>query len=146
MTPSPACVAFVKGYEKCRLTAYMPTPQDRPTIGWGTAGPDVKLGMVWTQAQADARFASDFAKFAAGVTKLVGAAPTSQGQFDALTSFAYNCGLDALKTSTLLRMHKDGEYENARLQFARWNKQAGRVLNGLTKRRAGEAEIYRGAA
>jgi len=142
MTPSSACVAFVKSYEQCRLTAYMPTPQDRATLGWGSTGPDIKLGMTWTQAQADARFAADFAKFAAGVARLVGAAPTTQGQFDALTSFAYNCGLEALKSSTLLRMHKDGEYEHARLQFARWDKQAGKVLRGLTKRRAGEAAMY----
>lgn len=146
MTPSQKIIDFIKGFEKCKLVAYMPTPQDRPTLGWGSTGPDIKLGMTWTQKQADDRFAADLAKFSAGVSKLLGSAPTTQGQFDALTSFAYNCGLEALKTSTLLRMHKDGEYENARLQFARWNKQAGKVLNGLTKRRAGEAEIYRGAA
>lgn len=142
MTPSATCVALVKGYEQCRLTAYLPTINDRPTIGFGSTGPDIKLGMKWTQAQADERFAADLAKFAAGVAKLVGAAPTTQGQFDALTSFAYNCGLEAMKTSTLLRMHKDGDYEHARLQFARWDKQAGKTLKGLTKRRASEAALY----
>ena len=146
MEPSQKIIDFIKGYEKCKLVAYMPTPNDRPTIGWGSTGPDIRLGMTWTRAQADDRFEADLAKFSAGVSKLLGAAPTTQGQFDALTSFAYNCGLEALKTSTLLRMHKDGEYENARLQFGRWNKQAGKVLNGLTKRRAAEAEIYRGVA
>ena len=39
MTPSKKIVDFIKGYEKCRLTAYMPTPNDRPTIGW--ARPDL---------------------------------------------------------------------------------------------------------
>lgn len=144
MTPSKKITEFIKGYEKCRLTAYMPTPNDRPTIGWGTTGPDVKLGMTWTQAQADARFADDLARFANGVEKLVGKAPTTQAQFDALVSFAYNCGLEALKTSTLLREHMSGDYEGAAGQFSRWNKQKGRVLNGLTKRRAAEAAIYRG--
>lgn len=144
MKPSPRCVAFVKGYEKCRLTAYMPTKNDRPTIGWGSTGPDIKMGVTWTQAQADARFDADFAKFSAGVAKLLGAAPTTQGQFDAMISFAYNCGLEALRTSTLLRMHKDGEYEAAAGQFGRWSKQAGKTLNGLVKRRAAEADIYRG--
>lgn len=144
MTPSKKIVDFIKGYEKCRLTAYMPTPNDRPTIGWGSTGPDVKLGMTWTQAQADARFADDLAKFATGVEKLVATAPTTQAQYDAMVSFAYNCGLEALKTSTLLREHKSGDYESAAGQFPRWNKQAGRVLNGLTRRRAAEAAIYRG--
>ncbi|WP_395443551.1 lysozyme [Caulobacter sp. UC70_42] len=146
MTPSAKIIDFIKGYEKCRLTSYLPAPNDVPTIGWGSTGPDIKLGMTCTKAQADDRFAADLAKFSAGVSKLIGAAPTTQGQYDALVSFAYNVGLEALKTSTLLRMHKDGECENARLQFARWNKQAGKVLNGLTKRRAGEAAIYRGDA
>lgn len=146
MTPSQKIIDFIKGYEALRLKAYMPTPNDVPTIGYGSTGPDIKLGMTWTQKQADDRFAADLAKFSAGVSKLLGAAPTTQGQYDALVSFAYNVGLEALKTSTLLRMHKDGEYEAAAGQFGRWNRQAGRVLNGLTKRRAGEVAIYRGDA
>lgn len=148
MTPSTKIEAFIKGYEKCRLKAYLPTPNDVPTIGWGTTGPDVKLGMVWTQAQADARFAADLARFGGKVSALLGTAPTTQAQFDALVSFAYNVGYGegGLKTSTLLRMHKAGEYAGAAEQFARWNKQAGRVLNGLTTRRAAEADIYRGAS
>jgi lysozyme len=148
MTPSPKIEAFIKGYEKCRLKAYMPTPNDVPTIGWGSTGPDIKLGMVWTQAQADARFAADLARFASKVTALLGAAPTTQAQFDALVSFAYNVGDGdgGLKTSTLLRMHKAGDYHGTAGQFGRWNKQAGRVLNGLTTRRSAEADIYKGHA
>lgn len=148
MTPSARCASFIKGYEKCRLTAYLPTKDDVPTIGWGSTGPDIKLGMTWTQAQADARFAADLARFAANVSALVGKAPTTQAQFDALVSFAYNVGYGdgGLKTSTLLRLHKAGDYAGAAAQFARWNKQKGKVLNGLTTRRAAEAAMYRGAA
>lgn len=144
MQPSQKIIDFIKGFEKCRLVAYMPTPNDRPTLGWGSTGPDIKLGMTWTQAQADDRFAADLAKFSAAVVALIDTSRTTQSQFDALVSFAYNCGLEALKTSTLLRMHKAGEYENARLQFARWSKQAGKTLAGLVRRRADEARIYRG--
>lgn len=148
MTPSPKIEAFIKGYERCRLKAYLPTKDDVPTIGWGTTGPDVKMGMVWTQTQADARFAADLARFAGKVTALVDTARTTQAQFDALVSFAYNVGYGegGLKTSTLLRMHKAGDYASAAEQFGRWNKQAGRVLNGLTTRRTAEAAIYRGDA
>lgn len=148
MTPSAKIEAFIKGYEKCRLKAYMPTPDDVPTIGWGSTGPDIRMGMTWTQAQADARFAADLARFASKVTALLGTAPTTQAQFDALVSFAYNIGYGdgGLKTSTLLRMHKDGNWIGAAAQFQRWNRQAGRVLNGLTTRRSAEADIYRGAA
>jgi lysozyme len=148
MTPSKKITDFIKGFEGLRLKAYLPTSADVPTIGYGSTGPDIKLGMTWTQAKADARFAADLARFAGKVAGLLGAAPTTQAQFDALTSFAYNVGYGdgGLKTSTLLRMHKEGDYAGAALQFARWNKQKGKVLAGLTKRRAAEAAVYRGAA
>lgn len=152
MTPSKTCADFIKEFEKCRLKAYLPTPNDVPTIGWGATGRDIKLGMTWTQAQADDRFARDLAMRAAGVEHLLGGAPTTQGQFDALVSFAYNVGLDddadtlaeGLGDSTLLRKHKAGDYAGAAAEFAKWNKQKGKVLNGLTRRRQGEANMYKG--
>lgn len=152
MKISQAGLDLIKRFEQCRLTAYMPTPRDRPTIGWGTTGPDVRMGMTWTQEKADARFARDLADFAEGVTHLLGKAPTTQAQFDALVSFAYNVGLDddldtkaeGLGDSTLLRKHKAGDYDGAAAQFAAWNKQAGVVLRGLTRRREAEVRIYKG--
>ena len=144
MTPSPKIIDFIKAFEKCKLKAYMPTPNDRPTIGWGSTGPDIKLGMVWTQKQADEHFAADLAKFSAGVSAAVGRAPTTQGQFDALVSFAYNCGVAALNSSTLLKLHKAGEHDAAAGQFGRWTKQKGVELKGLVRRRDAEASIYRG--
>lgn len=150
MTPSPRCEAFIKSFEKCRLKAYLPTKNDVPTIGWGATGPDIKLGMVWTQAQADARFSRDLAHFAAGVQRLLKGAPTTQAQFDALVSFAYNVGLDedddtkpeGLGDSTLLKKHKAGDYAGAAAQFKFWNKQKGVVLAGLTRRSADETAMY----
>ncbi len=143
MTPSPACADFIRGYEQCRLTSYMPTSKDRPTIGWGTTGPDITLGMTWTQQQADDRFVSDLAKFGAGVDALI-TSPTTQGQYDALVSFAYNAGLTALEDSTLLRLHNQGDYADVPAQFARWVHQDGVVLNGLVTRRKAEAAMYQG--
>lgn len=154
MTPSQKIIAFVKGYEKCRLKAYLPTPNDKPTLGWGSTGSDIKMGMTWNQQQADDRFDRDANIFAAGVTKLLDGAATTQAQFDAMWSFAYNVGLDddadtkaeGFGDSTLLRKHKAGDFEGAAAEFPKWNKQKGVVLNGLTKRRAAEAAIYRGDA
>jgi len=150
MTPSKACIDLIKSFETCRLTAYMPTAKDRPTIGWGTTGPDVRMGMTWTQGHADARFERDLADFATGVTHELQGKPTTQGQFDALVSFAYNVGLDddadtiaeGLGDSTLLKRHLAGDYAGAAAQFALWNKQAGVVLGGLTRRRAAERALY----
>jgi len=143
MTPSPACIALIQSFEQCRLTAYLPTPQDVPTIGWGSTGPDIHLGLTWTQAQCDARFAADLNTFAQGVSKAV-TSITSQRQFDAMVSLAYNIGLGNFDSSTLLRLHNAADYAGAEAQFAVWNKQKGKVLPGLVRRRAAEAAMYGG--
>lgn len=116
------------------------------TIGWGSTsdldGKPIKLGDVWTRATGDAKFAQDLQKFEKGVTAALAGAPVTQGQFDALVSFAYNVGIQALKDSTLMRMHRAGDYAGAKGQFARWNKNDGKVMNGLIRRRAAEAAMY----
>jgi lysozyme len=114
------------------------------TIGFGSTGPDIGPGTVWTRAQAEARFAADLIKFAKRAATLIGDTPTSQGQFDAMVSLAYNIGLANFSSSTLLRMHKARDYAGARQQFARWNKADGKVMDGLTARRAAEAKRYGG--
>jgi GH24 family phage-related lysozyme (muramidase)/CheY-like chemotaxis protein/Tfp pilus assembly protein PilF len=121
------------------------TGGDPWTIGWGTTGPDVKKGVVWTQAQCDSRFRSDLERFAKKVLDLVGNAPTTQNQFDALLSFAYNVGPQNLSSSTLLKKHKAGDYRGAATEFTKWNKAAGKTLPGLVRRRAAEAELYSAA-
>jgi lysozyme len=141
--PSARIIAFMKGYEKCRLTAFKPTPDDVWTCGWGaTSG--VTSSTVWTQEEADARFDSDLAHFAAQVAELIGDTPTTQGQFDAMVSLAYNIGVRAFTNSTVLRKHKAGEHKAASDAFSLWVKQAGKTLAGLVKRRRGEALIYSG--
>lgn len=155
MTPSPACIALVREFEGCAkrlpngmLQAY-PDPGsggDPWTIGWGATGPGINPATRWTQAQADERLERDVAAFAARVAKLLGTAVTTQHQFDALVCFAYNVGIENLSSSTLLRMHRAGDYAGAAGQFARWNKAAGKVMAGLSRRRAAEAALYRGAA
>ena len=73
---------------------------------------------------------------------LIGDAKTTQHQFDALVSFAYNLGADNLKTSTLLRKHNAGDHAGAAAEFGKWNKAKGQVMKGLTRRRAAEAALY----
>jgi lysozyme len=142
----PACTALVKQFEGCVLKAY-PDPgsgNDPWTCGWGATGCDVERGVIWTQDQADARLEFDLAEKAAGVAKLIGKVATKQHEFDALVSFAFNVGLANLAKSTLLRLHNAGDKTGAALQFARWNRAAGRVMRGLTRRRMAEAALYRG--
>lgn len=146
MTPGPKGEALCKGFETCVLHAYLPTPNDRPTIGWGETGPDIQLGMVWTQAQADNSFHARWTALGAAVDHLVAGHPTTQDQFDAMCSFAWNEGIHALATSTLLRKHNAGDFQGAADEFPRWNKQGVQVLRGLVRRRAAERSLYLGSA
>jgi GH24 family phage-related lysozyme (muramidase) len=112
------------------------------TIGWGTTGPDVTRGTVWAKEKAQERFVEHIGQFVAGVTRALDGAPTTQNQFDAMVSLAYNVGLGNFGSSTLLKKHKAKDYIGAQAQFAVWNKAAGRVMKGLTDRRADEAKLY----
>lgn len=110
------------------------------TIGWGSTGPDIKPGLVWTQAQCDARFDRDIRTYIATVARLIGLAPTTQNQFDAMVSFQYNTG--KLGKSTLLKKHLAGDHAGAQAEFGKWTRAAGKVMSGLVKRRAAEAALY----
>lgn len=120
------------------------------TIGFGSTGPGITRGTVWTLAQCEQAFDRDVQRFAAGVRQLIENAPTTQNQFDALVSFAYNVGLDidtdkiaeGLGDSTLLRKHLAGDYAGAAKEFGKWVNAGGKRLNGLVRRRAAEAELY----
>ena len=141
---------LIKSFEGCekrradgRFDAY-PDPgsgDGHPwTIGWGSTGADVRRGVVFTRAQCDARLEQDMQRYSDAVARAIGNAPTSQNQFDALVSFHYNTG--AIATATLTKKHKAGDFAGAKAEFARWNKNNGRVMNGLVRRRAAEAALY----
>lgn len=112
------------------------------TIGYGTTGPDVTKGTVWSQEKALKRFRDHVAEFAAGVSKALGDSPATANQFDAMVSLAYNVGLANFNGSTLLKKHKAKDYIGAQAEFGRWNRAAEKVMKGLTDRRADEARLY----
>lgn len=116
------------------------------TIGWGStsdlAGNPIKMGAIWTPQYGNDKFAQDLERFEKGVTAALAGSPVTQGQFDAMVSLAYNIGVGAFTGSTVLRKHKAGDYAGAKAAFAMWNKNDGKVMNGLVRRRAAEAEIY----
>lgn len=145
--------ALIHSFEGCAkkrpdgtFEAY-PDPGSRDghpwTIGWGSTGSDVKPGTVWTQAECDARFDLDIQRYVDDVRRAIGDAPTTPNQFDALVSFHYNTG--AIFKATLTKMHKAGNYAGAAREFGKWNKNDGKVMAGLTRRRAAEELLYRRA-
>lgn len=136
----PKGLALIKRSEGLRLKAYK-CPADVPTIGYGSTGPHVRMGMTITEAEAEALLRKDLERFEQGVVAMGG--QMTPGQFSALVSFAFNLGLNALRKSTLLKKHLAGDYEGAAQEFAKWNRAGGRVLPGLVTRRADEAALYR---
>lgn len=110
------------------------------TIGWGSTGADVRKGVIWTQAQCDARFDIDMQDYVREVAAFLGSAATTQNQFDALVSFHYNTG--KIASSTLGKLHKAGDHAGAQAQFAQWIYNDGRPMTGLRNRRADEAKLY----
>lgn len=145
MKVSNNCIELVKDCEGFRANAYK-CPAGIWTIGYGeTKG--VKPGDVISEPEAARRLKLRLDEFAKDVLSLLKINPT-QSQLDALTSFAYNLGIGALQSSTLLKKHNDGEFTVAQCEFIKWDKaknpKTGKKepLPGLTKRRRLEAALY----
>ncbi|MDU8950454.1 MAG: lysozyme [Bifidobacterium sp.] len=147
MQTSDEGIALIKCFEGCQLTAYPdPGTGGAPwTIGYGWTlpvdGKPVRPGMTIDQATADRLLKTGLVSYENDVLKIVKVKLT-QGQFDALVSFAYNIGSRALSTSTLLKKLNAGDIKGAADEFLRWNKAAGKVLNGLNRRREAERALF----
>ena len=141
MKSSDLLIRKLKEFEGCRLKAYK-CPAGIWTIGVGhTKG--VTAGMEITQERADELLREDLKVYEDFLNGLK--ICKRQWQFDALVSMTFNIGIAAFKRSTLLKNIQQGKSEQyIRIQFARWNKANGKVLPGLVKRRAWEADRYFG--
>lgn len=139
MNLSPNGKKLIKGFEGCRLKAYK-CAAGVWTIGYGHTN-KVRPDDVITQQEADQLFDNDIIIYCSNVEKLV-KVPLEQNQFDALVSFTYNIGINAFKSSTLLKLLNSGKYNEASQEFLRWNKAGGRVLEGLTRRRKEEKRLF----
>ena len=133
---------LIKDFEGLRLTSYPdPATGGAPwTVGWGHTGPDVSPGMTITESKAAQLLFKDLKRFEVAVAKLAPVA--TDNQFSAMVSLAFNVGEGNLSSSTLLKMHNAGDYAGAQAQYARWNRAAGKVMAGLTRRRTAEAMLY----
>ena len=113
------------------------------TIGYGHTGPDVHPDMTITKAQAETLLREDV-RFAEIGVKTYATVPLTQGQFDALVDFAYNCGIGAMRGSTMLRRLNSKDYAGAADALLLWDKAGGRVMAGLTRRRQEEKAMFLG--
>lgn len=137
-------IDLIKKHEGLRLKAYLPTPYDVWTIGYGHTSTAYE-GMVITEKKAEKLLRADL-KWVRDVLAKEVKVPITQEQYDALASFVFNLGGANFRNSTLLRKLNAYDYVGAADEFLRWNKQrqGGRmvVLLGLTKRRTEERALF----
>lgn len=136
---------LVREFEGCKLKAYK-CPAGIWTIGYGNTqydnGKAVKEGEVITLDRAEQLLEVILIKFVQQVGELV-KSKVNQNQKDALTDFAYNCGVGNLRSSTLLKkVNANPNDKTIRAEFEKWTRANGKVLNGLVKRRNAEANLY----
>ena len=138
-------IDLIKKFEGCKLEAYK-CPAGIPTIGFGSTlyenGERIKLGDKIDLKRAEQLLANTL-----GTYELFVDANTrddiSQGQFDALVDFAYNCGNGNLKSSTLLKkVNLNPNDKTIKDEFMKWTRANGKIMNGLINRRKAEVEVY----
>lgn len=64
-----------------------------------------------------------------------------QGVFDGIGSFTFNAGCKNLINSSMAKLLMAGQYIKACMELPRWNKAAGKVLQGLVIRRGKEKDL-----
>lgn len=141
MKTSDKGIALIKKFEGCYLKAYK-CPAGVWTIGYGHTGKvDGKAicsGMKITSAKATSLLKSDLATFEKAVAncKYLTFKP-NQNQFDALVSFAFNCGTGSLYT---LVKNRSAKVVSEKLLL--YNKANGKELAGLVNRRKAEKALF----
>ena len=143
MKVSQECIDLVKFFEGFEPKAYL-CPANVWTIGYGRTR-NVREGDVVNEKQAERDLLEELEEFGDQVSSTVKVS-LEQSQFDALTSWTYNLGVGNLQSSTLLKKLNSGDKNSVPSEMLRWNKAAGKVLAGLTRRREAEAKLWAKAA
>ena len=141
---SDNCLALVKRWEGCDLTAYR-DPVGVWTIGYGTTDADrsitgvtIKKGLKISQETAESWLRKSLeTKYLPLVLKYDDRYHWNQNQLDALVSFAYNIGsIDQLTADGTRTIKQISAHIPA------YNKAGGKVLDGLTRRRREEKALF----
>lgn len=141
MSAIDVALPLIKYWERCRLTAYKPVPDDPWTIGWGATGPNITEDTVWTQQEADSDLINRVILLQGQITDLI-KVPTTNHQLGAFIDFCYNVGIGNFRNSTLLKLFNEGAILAAGEEFPKWDKAHGITLRGLHDRRLAEQTIY----
>lgn len=140
-------IDLITKWEGLRLTPYLCSAKV-PTIGYGSTyyenGTKVKMtDSTITKERALELFKNTLSTYEKGVLSILNGKPITQNQFNALVSFAYNLGISALKSSTLMKKvlanPNDKTIEN---EFNKWVNAGGKRVQGLINRRKDEVLMY----
>jgi len=156
MKVSDKAIAVIKHYEGVRFKPYR-CPAKLWTIGVGhVLYPDQAVlridardsyglhpedNRTFTQDEVDGILRSDLSRFESGVAKLV-TVPLTQGMFDGLISFSFNCGLGTFQRSTLRQKLNRGDKEGAAEELLKYCMAGGKILKGLQNRRIDERAMF----
>lgn len=135
MKTSQNGIDLIKKFEGCRLKAYK-CAAGVWTIGYGHTN-GVKSANVITQEKAEELLKKDLEKFEKNVMKYNSKYGWNQNEFDALVSFAFNLG-------SIDKLTANGTRSRATIadKMLAYNNANGKILDGLTKRRQAERELF----
>jgi lysozyme len=141
MKTSNKGIELIKKYEGLSLECYL-CPAGKWTIGYGHTRTAYD-NLIITKKQAEELLKSDLSITEAAVSVIAKKAALNQNQFDSLVSFAFNVGVGALLSSTLVRkIYADATEQDIREQFERWVYANKIILPGLVNRRKDEADLF----
>ena len=132
-------IELIKVFEGLELEAYK-CAAGVWTIGYGHIK-GVHEGMNITEDTANKMLMEELVEYENYIDQAV-TVPLAQCQYDAMVSWVYNLGNGNLTSSTLLKVLNSGDYDGVPAQMMRWNKAGGKVLEGLTRRRQAEADMF----
>lgn len=149
LTTSEKGLAVIRSFEGRALKAYKDCVGVW-TIGYGQTNFDasvlgfkIEAGVTITPEQCEALLRSSLKKrYEPLVMKSMGEG-VKQAPFDAGSGFHYNTG--AIARASWVKNFVAGHMPAVHAGIMQWNKGGGKVLAGLVRRRAAEADLYRKA-
>jgi len=111
------------------------------TIGYGHTGSDVRPGMTINEDRAEELLRQDIAVAEREISRSV-KVELNQNEYDALTSFIFNVGNGAFRSSTLLRKLNEGRHDEVPGEMMKWINSKGKKMTGLVNRRSAEAGLW----
>lgn len=139
--PNGNCIAYLDTLANKR--SWSPGYSGLWTIGYGATGTTITEGTIWTKQQAINDLNARLKKHAAEVRAYLGPAiwdSLNANQQGALTSLSYNVGTGGIHD--ILNLIKNGDIDDAANAFPNYNHSDGVVIDGLTRRRLAEKELF----